>query len=129
MNCACSPCNAHPFDVALTQFFWSAPKPEINMASSVTSLSSASDGKGQGVNLALLIIERKCVTLEEKQMEILRIAIVEKKDAVLQAGFGKSLVPKLLMALFADFMDNSGFRPTETKSIVLFVSPLNALIR
>ena len=99
------------------------------MASSKTSLSSASDGKGQGVNLALLIIGRKYVTLEEKQMEILRIAIVEKKDAVLPAGFGKSLVPKLLMALFADFMDNSDFRPTETKSIVLFVSPLNALIR
>ena len=28
------------------------------------------------------------------------------------------------MALFADFMDNSGFRPTETKSTVLVVSPL-----
>ena len=146
------------------------------MASSKTSLSSESDGKGQGANLALLIIGRKYVRLEEKQMEaklqytpplicislnknsiycyiprsskhtdtcngkagvfcnrsqmeILRIAIVEKKDAVLPAGFGKSLVPKLLMTLFADFMDNSGFRLTETKSIVLFVSPLNALIR
>ena len=83
--------------------------------------------------MALLIIGRKYVTLEEKQMEILRIAIVEKKDAVLPAGFGKSLVrskfTKLLMALFADFMDNSDIRPTETKSIVLFVSLLNALIR
>ena len=34
----------------------------------------------------------------------------------------------LYMALFADFMDNSGFRPTETMSTVLVVSPLNALI-
>ena len=61
-------------------------------ASSKTSLSSESGRKGQGVNLALLIIGRKYVTLEEKQMEILRIAIVEKKDAVLPAGFGKWLV-------------------------------------
>ena len=60
------------------------------MASSKTSLSSESDGKGQGVNLALLIIGRKYVTREGKQMEILRIPIVEKKDAVLLAGFGKS---------------------------------------
>ena len=66
--------------------------PGITQVSSKTSLSSESDRKGQGVNLALLIIGRKYVTLEEKQMEILRIAIVEKKDAVLPAGFGKSLV-------------------------------------
>ena len=32
------------------------------------------------------------------------------------------------MELFADFMD-SGFRPTETNSIVLVVSPLNAFLR
>ena len=62
-------------------------------------------------------------------MQILRIVIVEKKDAlaVLPTGFGKSLVYQL-MAPFADFMD-SGFRLTETNSIVLVVSPLNALIR
>ena len=40
--------------------------------------------------------------------------------------FGKSLIYQL-MAPFADFMD-SGFRPTETNSIVLVVSPLNPLI-
>ena len=62
------------------------------MASSEISLSSESDGKGQGVNLALLIKKKKYVTLEEKQMEILRIAIVGKKDAVIPAGFGKSIV-------------------------------------
>ena len=50
------------------------------MASSETYLSPESDGKGQGVNFALLIIGRKYVTLEEKQMEILRIVIVEKKS-------------------------------------------------
>ena len=62
-------------------------------------------------------------------MQILRLVIVEKKDAlaVLPTGFGKSLIYQL-MAPFADFMD-SGSRPTETNSIVFVVSPLNALIR
>ena len=90
------------------------------MASSLTSLSSESEG----VNFALQVIGRENITLKEKQMQILRIVIVEKKDAlaVLPTGFGKSLIYQL-MAPFADFMD-SGFRPTETDSIVLVVSPL-----
>ena len=62
-------------------------------------------------------------------MQILRNVNVEKKDvvAVLPTGFGKSLVYQI-MPPFADFMD-SGFRPTETNSIVLVILPLNALIR
>ena len=96
------------------------------MASSGNSLSPVEE---QGVNFALKVIGRENVTLKEKQMQILRIVIVEKKDvlAVLPTGFGKSLVYQL-MAPFADFMD-SGFSPTETNSIVLVISPLNALIR
>ena len=125
MNYACLTCIAHPFGAALTQFFWSAPKPEINMASLVTSLSSASEG----VKFALQVIGRENITLKEKQMQILRLVIVEKKDAlaVLPTAFGKSLIYQL-MAPFTDFMD-SGSRPTETNSIVFVVSPLNALIR
>ena len=46
---------------------------------------------------------------------------------LLPTGFGKSLVYELI-APFADFMD-FGFRPTEANSIVLLVSPVNALIR
>lgn len=90
------------------------------MASSVTSLSSESEG----VNFALQVIGRENITLKEKQMQILRIVIVEKKDAlaVLPTGFGKSFIYQLVVP-FADFMD-SGFRPTETDSIVLVVSPL-----
>ena len=96
------------------------------MASSGNSLSPVEE---QGVNFALKVIGRENVTLKEKQMQILRIVIVGKKDvlAVLPTGFGKSLVYQL-MAPFADFMD-SGFSPTETNSIVLVISPLNALIR
>ena len=90
----------------------------INMASSGNSLSPVEE---QGVNFALKVIGRENVTLKEKQMQILRIVIVEKKDvlAVLPTGFGKSLVYQL-MAPFADFMD-SGFSSTETNSIVLVV--------
>ena len=63
-------------------------------------------------------------------MQILRIVIVDKKNAlfVMPTGFGKSLDYQLMAASFADLMD-SGFKPTETNSIVLVVSPLNALIR
>ena len=75
----------------------------------------------QGVTFALQAIGRENVTLKEKQMQSLRTVIVEKKDvlAVLPTGFGKSLVYQL-MAPFADFVE-TGFRSTETISIVLVV--------
>lgn len=90
-------------------------------------MSSKNDVEQQGVNFAVQVIGRENATLKDKQ--ILRIVIVEKKNAlsVLPTGFGMSLVYEL-MAPFADFMDY-GFRPTEANSIVLLVSPLNALIR
>ena len=98
-------------------------------SSSASSATSLSDVEQQGVNFALQVIGRENVTLKEKQMQVLRTVIVEKKDtlAVLPTGFGKSLIYQL-MAPFADFVE-SGFRPTESNSIVLVVSPLNALIR
>ena len=54
-------------------------------------------------------------------MQILRNVTVDKKDvlAVLPTGFGKSLVYQLIGA-FADFKE-TGFRSTETISIVLVV--------
>ena len=87
-------------------------------------MSSKNDVENQGVNFAVQVIGRENATL--KDMQILRI--VEKKNAlsVLPTGFGKSLVYEL-MAPFADFM-YYGFRSTEANSIVLLVSPLNALI-
>ena len=125
MRCASFQCS---FNII---FLVSSPNPEINMASLATSLSLESDVhvEEQGVNFALQVIGRENLTLKEKQMQILRTVIVEKKDAlaVLPSGFGKSLVYQL-MALFADFVE-SGFRPTEMNSIALVVSPLNALIR
>ena len=100
------------------------------MASSSASSATSLSVEQQAVDFALQVIGRlENVTLKEKQMQILRTVIVEKKDtlAVLPTGFGKSLIYQL-MAPFADFVE-SGFRPTETKAIVFVVSPLNALIR
>ena len=85
---------------------------------------SENDVEQQGVNFTVQVIGRENVML--KEMQILRIVIVEKKNAlfVLPTGFGKLLVYQL-MASFSDFKD-SGFRLTETN---LIVSPLNALKR
>ena len=63
-------------------FLVSNNKPEINMASSETSLSSDSDSKGQGVNFALLVIGRENVTLEEKPMQILCCQPVSASQSV-----------------------------------------------
>ena len=88
------------------------------MASSATFLSSENDVEQQGVNFAVQVTGRENVTL--KEMQIPRIIIMEKKNAlfVLATGLGKSLVYQL-MASFADFMD-SGFRPTETRLYRLY---------
>ena len=90
------------------------------MARSATSFSDVLVEE-QGVNFALQVIGRENVCLKEKQMQILRTVIVEKKDvlAVLPTGFGKSLVYQL-MAPFTDF-EETGFKSTETVSIVLVV--------
>jgi len=90
------------------------------MARSATSFSEVLVEE-QCVNFALQVIGRENVTLKEKKMQILRTVIVEKKDvlAVLPTGCGKSLVYQL-MAPFADF-EETGFRSTETVSIVLVV--------
>ena len=72
------------------------------------------------VNFTVRVIGRENVTL--KDMQILRIVIVEKKNALAVLPTG------LLMAPFADLMD-SGFKPTKTNTIVLVVSPQNTLLR
>ena len=66
------------------------------------------------------------MTLKEKQMQILRTVIVEKKDvlAVLPTGFSKSTDlwhPSQISWKLASGRQNI--------SIVLVVSPLNALVR
>ena len=83
----------------------------------------------EGVKYGLEVIGKKDFTLKDEQLTILKIITVQKRDvlAVLPTGFGKSLVYQLI-APFADFMAIA-HRPTVNESIVLVISPLNALIR
>ena len=83
----------------------------------------------EGVKYGLENVEKANITLKQKQEEILKIIALTQKDvlAVLPTGDGKSLIYQIMPPLM-DYMD-SGQRPTQNKSIVLVVSPLNALIR
>ena len=89
------------------------------MASSLTE---------EAVNYALKAVGKQNITLKEKQLSILKLIVLEKKDvlAVLPTGFGKSLIYQTI-APFADFIERD--ESTERgKSIVIVISPLNALI-
>ena len=83
----------------------------------------------EGVKYALEKLGTTNITLKQKQEEILKIIALKQKDvlAVLPTGYGKSLIYQIIPPLM-DYMD-CGQRPTQEKSIVLVVSPLNALIR
>ena len=72
-----------------------AAKP--NRASSLTE---------EAVNYALKAVGKQNITLKEKQLSILKLIVLEKKDvlAVLPTGFGKSLIYQTI-APFADFID------------------------
>ena len=57
------------------------------------------------------------------------IRFLDRKDvlAVLPTGFGKSLIYQVLPAIF-DFIQ-CGCEPTKEESVIIVVSPLNALMR
>ena len=82
-----------------------------------------------GVKYGLEKVGKANITLKPKQEEILKIIALTQKDvlAVLPTSYGKSLIYQIMPPLI-DYMD-SGQRSTQNKSIVLVVSPLNALIR
>ena len=85
----------------------------------------------EAVNYALKVVAKENLTLKDQQLKIINLVTVEKRDvmAVLPTGFGKSLVYQI-MAPFAEFM-KCGHKPTAdtVNSVVLVISPLNALIR
>ena len=84
------------------------------------------------VNYALRVVGKENLTLKKQEMEIVKLVAVDKRDtlAVLPTGFGKSLIYQIL-APFSQFMDY-GHEPAVdgcSTSVVLVISPLNALIR
>ena len=90
---------------------------------------SVADTFLEGVKYALEKVGKANITLKQKQEEILKIIALKQTDvlAVLPTGYGKSLIYQIIPPLM-DYLD-SGQRPTQKKSVVLVVSPLNALIR
>ena len=66
--------------------------------------------------------------IERKAVQGLKLLVVEKKDvlAVLQTGFGKTLIYQLLPPV-CNFMINRGRSNTKNSS-VLVILPLNVLI-
>ena len=67
--------------------------------------------------------------LRLKQYVAIRSIVLDRKDvlAVLPTGFGKSLIYQVLPAIF-DFIQ-CGCEPTKEESVIIVVSPLNALMR
>ena len=72
--------------------------------------------------------------LKQEQLEAIKAICVDKKDvlAVLPTGFGKSLIYQILPAVFDFLHDRKGGLHTskqKTGSVVVVVSPLNALMK
>ena len=67
--------------------------------------------------------------LRLEQYDAIRSIVLDRKDvlAVLPTGFGKSLIYQVLPAIF-DFIQ-CGCEPTKEESVIIVVSPLNALMR
>ena len=67
--------------------------------------------------------------LRKEQYDAIRSIVLERKDvlAVLRTGFGKSLIYQVLPSIF-DFVQR-GREPEKEESLVIVVSPLNALMR
>ena len=84
----------------------------------------------EALNFGLQLLGAGHLQLKEKQCEVLQVLVIDNKDvlAVLQTGYGKSLIYQQLLAPTYNFMDFAG-SPGCKKSTVIVISPLNALIR
>ena len=83
------------------------------------------------IEYALRILGREELVLKQAQRDAIYQIVCEGKDvlAVLPTGFGKSLVYQILAPIF-DYL-NYGMEPDDKhkSSLVIVVSPLNALIQ
>ena len=83
----------------------------------------------EAIKFSLEKLGKPDLKLKREQFEAIRALCVERKDvlAVLPMGFGKSLIYQILPAIF-DFLRNRRDKQEEN-SVVIVVSPLNALIK
>ena len=83
------------------------------------------------IEYALRVLGKEKLTLKQAQRHAIYQTVSEGKDvlAVLPTGFGKSLVYQILAPIF-DYL-NCGMEPDDKQksSLVIIVSPLNALIQ
>ena len=80
-----------------------------------------------GMEFSVTKLGNPNLEFKKEQYDVIRAIYLEKRDVltVLPTGFGKSLCYQALPAIF-DFMESEG---KQKESIVIVVSPLNALIR
>ena len=99
------------------------PKPVWKMA------SNSEDSFHEAIKFSLEKLGKPDLELKREQFEAIRAVCVERKDvlAVLPTGFGKSLIYQILPAIF-DFFRSRGDKQEEN-SVVIVVSPLNALMK
>ena len=72
----------------------------------------------------LRLLNLESISLREQQVNAIRVIVEKRRDvlAVLPTGFGKSLIFQLLPFVFNSWLEVSD-------SVILVVSPLNALMR
>ena len=103
------------------------------MAHALVESNMADDLFHGGLDHGLKAIGKSHISLKVKQYEVLRAVVIERNDVlvVLPTGYGKSLIYQVLAPVL-DFFDSGhvdDVNVQQRKSIVLVISPLNALIR
>lgn len=83
----------------------------------------------EAIKFSLVKLGRPEVELRKEQYDAIRGVSFDKKDvlAVLLTGFGKSLIYQVLPPIF-NFV-RRGCEPEQEDSVVIVISPLNALMR
>jgi ATP-dependent DNA helicase RecQ len=85
---------------------------------------------GLAIKHALHVLGRQDIKLKQAQYDAIHSIVCGKKDvlAVLPTGFGKSLIYQCISPVF-DFLEYRTGSTIEQRSLVIVVSPLNALIQ
>ena len=86
--------------------------------------AASSDKFSEILTNVLHLLNLESISLREQQVNAIRVIVEKRRDvlAVLPTGFGKSLSFQLLPFVFNSWLEVSD-------SVILVVSPLNALMR